>query len=58
MEILGYAALEVTGYYNYTNPVGPGQPANAVRGRIVSRLMSDPSDLILGLRARLIPWDQ
>jgi hypothetical protein len=58
VEILGYAALEVIGYYNSGNPVGPGQPANAVRGRIVSQMMTDPSDLILGLRARLIPWDQ
>jgi hypothetical protein len=58
VEILGYAAFEVTGYYNSGNPVGPGQPANAVRGRIVSQMMSDPSDLILGLRARLIPWNQ
>jgi hypothetical protein len=58
VEILGYAALEVTGYYNSTNPVGPGQPANAVRGRIVSKLMMDPSDLTYGLRARLIPWEQ
>lgn len=58
VEILGYAAVEVTGYYNSTNPVGPGQPANAVRGRIVSELMIDPSDLTYGLRARLIPWAQ
>jgi hypothetical protein len=58
VEILGYAAFEITGYYNSSNPVGPGQPANAVRGRIVSQMMSDPSDLILGLRARLIPWNQ
>ena len=58
VEILGYAALEITGYYNSNNPVGPGQPANAVRGRIVSQLMSDPSQLTLGLRARLIPWNQ
>ncbi len=58
VEILGYAALEVTGFYNSSNLVGPGQPANAVRGRIVSQLMSDPSELTLGLRARLIPWSQ
>jgi len=58
VEILGYAALEVTGYYNNTNPVGEGQPANAVRGRIVSELWGDPSQLTYGLRARLIPWDQ
>jgi hypothetical protein len=58
VEILGYAALQVTGYYNSGNPVGPSQPANAVRGRIVSELMTDPSQLTLGLRARLIPWDQ
>ena len=57
VEILGYAALEITGYYNAQNPVNPGQTANAVRGRIVSRLMTDPSELTYGLRARLIPWD-
>lgn len=57
VEILGYAALEVMGYYNNTNPVSPGQPANAVRGRIVSELMTDPSQLTYGLRARLIPWE-
>lgn len=58
VEILGYAAVEVTGYYNSTNPVNPGQSANAVRGRIVSKLMIDPSELTYGLRARLIPWEQ
>jgi Flp pilus assembly protein TadG len=57
VEILGYAALEITGYYNAGNPVTPGNPANAVRGRIVSTLMTDPSELTYGLRARLIPWD-
>ena len=57
VEILGYAALEITGYYNNTNPVN-GQPANAVRGRIVSELWDHPSEIIYGLRARLIPWDQ
>ena len=58
VEILGYAALEITGYYNGPNLIDPSspQPANAVRGRIVSELMTDPSDLKYGLRARLIPW--
>jgi hypothetical protein len=62
VEILGYAALEVMGYYNSTNLIDPddpnSSPANAVRGRIVSELMSDPSQLKYGSRARLIPWDQ
>jgi hypothetical protein len=58
VEILGYAAVQVTGFYNNTNPVSPGQPANAVRGRIVSELWQDPSQLTYGLRARLIPWNQ
>jgi hypothetical protein len=60
LEILGYAALEVTGYYNSTNLIDPTNPtpANAVRGRIVSELMDDPSKLTYGLRARLIPWEQ
>lgn len=44
--ILGYAALQITGYPN----------VNSVRGRIVSELMDDPSKLKYGLRARLIPW--
>ena len=61
LEILGYAALQITGYYNGPNLIDPNDPspppANAVRGRIVSELMSDPSDLIYGLRARLIPWE-
>jgi len=57
VEILGYAALEITGYYNNENPVN-GQSANAVRGRIVSELWDHPSEIIYGLRARLIPWDQ
>jgi hypothetical protein len=61
VEILGYAALEVTGYYNSTNLIDPddpnSSPANAVRGRIVSELMYDPSDLEYGSRARLIPWE-
>jgi hypothetical protein len=48
VKILGYAALEVMGYPN----------VNAVRGRIVSELMTDPSQLQYGSRARLIPWDQ
>jgi hypothetical protein len=48
VEILGYAALEVTDY----------PTVNSVRGRIVSELWHDPSDLKAGLRARLIPWDQ
>jgi hypothetical protein len=47
LVILGYAALEVTDYPN----------VNSVRGRIVSELWDDPSKLIYGLRARLIPWD-
>jgi hypothetical protein len=58
VEILGYAVVQITGYYNNENPVSPGQNANSVRGRIVSRLMTDPSELTYGLRARLIPWDQ
>jgi hypothetical protein len=53
VEILGYAAVEITGYYNSDNLVNPGQSANAVRGKIVSALMDDPADLMLGLRARL-----
>jgi Flp pilus assembly protein TadG len=57
VEILGYAAVEIMGYYNSGNPVSPGQSANAVRGRVVSELMSSPPDLTYGLRARLIPWD-
>jgi Flp pilus assembly protein TadG len=57
VEILGYAAVEIMGYYNSGNPVNPGQSANAVRGRVVSELMSSPPDLTYGLRARLIPWD-
>jgi hypothetical protein len=57
VEILGYAAVEITGYYNNENPVNPGQNANAVRGQVVSELMSSPPDLTYGLRARLIPWD-
>jgi hypothetical protein len=61
VEILGYAALEVMGYYNSTNLINPddpnSSPANAVRGRIVSELMTDPSDLEYGSRARLIPWE-
>ncbi len=48
VKILGYAALEVMEYPN----------VNAVRGRIVSELMTDPSQLQYGSRARLIPWDQ
>lgn len=60
VEILGYAAIEITGYYNSTNLIDPDNPtpANAVRGRIVSELMTDPSQLAYGSRARLIPWDQ
>ena len=58
VEILGYAAVEITGYYNNKNPVNPEQNANAVRGRVVSELMSSPPDLTYGLRARLIPWNQ
>lgn len=57
VEILGYAAVEIMGYYNNEHPVNPGQAANAVRGRIISRLMIHPSELTLGLRARLVPWD-
>jgi hypothetical protein len=57
VEILGYAAVEIMGYYNNETPVNPGQSANAVRGRVVSELMSSPPDLTYGLRARLIPWD-
>jgi hypothetical protein len=47
VKILGYAALEVMGYPN----------VNAVRGRIVSKLMRDPNELQLTSRARLIPWE-
>jgi hypothetical protein len=47
VEILGYAALEVTAYPN----------VNQVRGRIVSKLMTDPNELQLTSRARLIPWE-
>ncbi len=61
LEILGYAALQVVGYYNGPNLIDPTDPspppANSVRGRVVSRLMTDPSDLTYGLRARLIPWE-
>jgi hypothetical protein len=61
VEILGYAALEVMGYYNSTNLIDPddpnSSPGNAVRGRIVSELMTDPSQLQYGSRARLIPWE-
>jgi hypothetical protein len=57
VEILGYAVVQITGYYNNENPVNPGQSANSVRGRIVSELMTDPSELKYGLRARLIPWE-
>jgi len=58
-EILGYAAMEIEGYYNSTNKITPydSTPANTVKGRFVSELQSDPSSLIYGLRARLIPWD-
>ncbi len=62
VEILGYAALQITGYYNGPNLIDPNDPApppaNAVRGRIVSQLWDDPSKLTYGLRARLIPWEQ
>jgi hypothetical protein len=62
VEILGYAALQITGYYNGPNLIDPTDPspppANAVRGRIVSELWDDPSKLKYGLRARLIPWEQ
>ena len=61
VEILGYAAVEIMGYYNSSNLIDPDDPtpqaANAVRGRVVSELMSSPPDLTYGLRARLIPWD-
>jgi hypothetical protein len=61
VEILGYAAMEITGYYNSNKLIDPNDPsppaANAVRGRIVSELWDDPSQLTYGLRARLIPWD-
>jgi hypothetical protein len=59
VEILGYATLQITGYYNSSNLIPPGSStlANAVRGRIVSPLFTDPSKLTSGLRARLIPWD-
>jgi hypothetical protein len=57
VEILGYAAMEIRGYYNNKNPVNKGQNANAVRGRIVSELWDHPSQIITGLRARLIPWE-
>lgn len=61
VEILGYAALEVTGFYNSGNLIDPTDPtpppANAVRGRIVSELWDDPSKMTYGMRARLIPWN-
>jgi len=61
VEILGYAAVEIMGYYNSSNLIDPldetPPAANAVRGRVVSELMSSPPDLSYGLRARLIPWD-
>ncbi|UCC86705.1 MAG: hypothetical protein JSV81_17910 [Anaerolineales bacterium] len=69
VEILGYAAVIITGYYNSENPVScleleadgttckRWQSANAVRGRIISELWDDPSELDWGLRARLVPWD-
>jgi Flp pilus assembly protein TadG len=61
VEILGYAEVEIMGYYNSGNLIDPDDPtpqsANAVRGRVISELMSDPSELTYGLRARLIPWD-
>ena len=60
VEILGYAAVQIMGYYNSKNLIDPLDPtpqnANAVRGRVVSELMSSPPDLTYGLRARLIPW--
>ena len=56
VEILGYAAIEIEGYYNNTIPFSGTNP-NTVKGRFVSELQSDPSSLIYGLRARLIPWD-
>lgn len=59
VEILGYAAVEIDGYYNNRNLIDPydSNPANTVRGHFVSEIMSDPSDLTSGLRPRLIPWD-
>lgn len=61
VEILGYAALEITGYYNSSNLIDPTDPspppANAVRGRIVSEMWDHPSKMTYGLRARLVPWD-
>jgi len=58
VEILGYAAIEILGYYNNKNLIDPfdSHPANTVRGRFVSEIMKDPSDLKYGLRPRLIPW--
>jgi hypothetical protein len=60
VEILGYAAVEILGYYNNKNLIDPynSHPANTVRGRFVSKIMQDPSELMYGLRARLIPWEQ
>jgi hypothetical protein len=60
VEILGYAAVEILGYYNNKNLIDPydSHPANTVRGRFVSKIMQDPSELTYGLRARLIPWEQ
>ncbi len=60
VEILGYAAVEILGYYNNKNLIDPydSHPANTVRGRYVSELMQDPSQLKYGLRPRLIPWEQ
>ena len=51
LQVLGYAAVEVTDYYpNESNP-------NGVEGMVVSRLYTSPLDLALGGRPRLIPWD-
>ncbi|MEW5958796.1 MAG: pilus assembly protein TadG-related protein [Chloroflexota bacterium] len=60
VEVLGYAAVEILGYYNNKNLIDPydAHPANTVRGRYVSELMQDPSQLKYGLRPRLIPWEQ
>ncbi len=56
VEVLGYAAMEIMGYYNNEHPVTPGKNPNAVRGRIVSELWDHPGEMVYGLRARLIPW--
>ena len=47
LQVLGYAAVEITDYPN----------VNAVEGMVVSELFTNPSDLNIGTRPRLIPWE-